>query len=834
MFARISRSLVHSPAGSLARGAALAAMIASTPAAATDAIAVSPRGTLLPAGSTTVELVVTTPVASEIRWSVGSALPWERMTPAGTGAATTHLLTVDGLDSSPLVVNQIHLRSSHAPTDVTSVAARALSDSTPPFPRVGNLWGSWSFAADGGQSQGEGEGLTPDRYAIDLWLGAHWSGEEIRDLRRRNPHVLVLASMNAVEPSVNVPDSFFLKGIDGERIEVWPGAYRLNLTKPEVVEFQAQHALSIIEASGWMLDGIFIDNVFSKASWFTADIHGNPFFPDADEDGKADDPEVLDSAWRAGLLTQLNRIRELLPNALLTGHAQDITDPVMAATFNGTSIGFDPPYVIEGRTTFATMWNRYRNWETLAKAPRITMVESAVPLQIGYGYGFAPVETMPAPTLEFARTHHRYMRFGLAFTLMGDGWFAHEIGDTHHGNPWWYEELSVDLGHPRGPATFALPAPAGGSIIDNGDFGSGTEGWTLWADASAGASASMVADAGTLRIDIESGSSESWRIDLAQWERPLVAGANYELRFRARASAARPIGIASQKGEPDWRSYGLTGSVQAEEAWRTFAVPFTATESADDARIQFHVGAGLDGDTGPATIWIDDVEVVPAPPHVLRREFGRGLVLLNATNERRTIEVGSGWRRIRGATSPLVDRIIDDSDDGFATTGTWSTEAVDSGEWKSTGPYFHDWGASSRFATSGTATWTLDLPAQDTYTLSAWWPAAPASAAWSSGGRYDILDASGTVVASVELDQRTNGDRWNEIATLPLGPGARVRLTAQNGLSCADAILVRSKARFNDGRPTTSVTLEPMDGLILERDDLIAPSADAPPPSVAE
>jgi hypothetical protein len=40
------------------------------------------------------------------------------------------------------------------------------------------------------------------------------------------------------------------------------------------------------------------------------------------------------------------------------------------------------------------------------------------------------------------------MRFGLAFTLMNDGYFAYEYGDTWHGNDWWYDELNVDLGYP--------------------------------------------------------------------------------------------------------------------------------------------------------------------------------------------------------------------------------------------------------------------------------------------------------------------------------------------------------------------------------------------------
>ena len=55
-------------------------------------------------------------------------------------------------------------------------------------------------------------------------------------------------------------------------------------------------------------------------------------------------------------------------------------------------------------------------------------------------------------TLEFARTYYPYVRFGLVLTLMNDGYFAHEFGDTWHGNDWWYDELDFDLGIPLGPA----------------------------------------------------------------------------------------------------------------------------------------------------------------------------------------------------------------------------------------------------------------------------------------------------------------------------------------------------------------------------------------------
>jgi hypothetical protein len=48
--------------------------------------------------------------------------------------------------------------------------------------------------------------------------------------------------------------------------------------------------------------------------------------------------------------------------------------------------------VIEGLTPFAAAWNHYASWFQVPRTPHITMMESAIPLQIGYGYG-----TRPAP-----------------------------------------------------------------------------------------------------------------------------------------------------------------------------------------------------------------------------------------------------------------------------------------------------------------------------------------------------------------------------------------------------------------------------------------------------
>ena len=76
---------------------------------------------------------------------------------------------------------------------------------------------------------------------VDVYLGAEMAPADIRELRARNPQILVLTSINTVENS-GLSEDYYLHDITGRRIEVWPGTYRLNLTKPYVAEYQARFA----------------------------------------------------------------------------------------------------------------------------------------------------------------------------------------------------------------------------------------------------------------------------------------------------------------------------------------------------------------------------------------------------------------------------------------------------------------------------------------------------------------------------------------------------------------------------------------------------------------
>ncbi len=737
--------------------------------------------------------------------------------PLPPGGGPAHRLEIP-INPDPATLNHIYLSTSGSSLEPKHLIYRCVPSLRRHFPRVFNLWGSWSWL--------EGSHMLEEAAKVDVWLGASFDAKQIATLRRLNPGILILCSINAVENN-DVPDDFFLRDVNGKKIEVWPGSYRLNLTRPEVARYQAEYARKAMLESDLMFDGCFFDNVMLSQSWQRTDIYGNPVEIDADGDGKADDPAKLDAAWRAGVLLEMRTWHELMPYAFTSAHSLGSPDePGVAGLFHGLSIGFSPVDVIEGRMSFSDFWSQYHDWCEQSLQPTITSVESAIPGQIGYGYGFDAYETIPASTLEFGRTYYPYMRFGLAFTLMGDGYFAHEAGDTGHGNTWWYDELDCDLGEPLGEAR-CVGELRGQShdLITNGGFEQPLGGdWSLWADASAGCVATVQRDpaqahngGASARITIaDAGRHADWQIDFCQANRALRAHTSYALTFWAKADAPRLITLSASKGAPPWDSYGLGRTIQITADWQQYRVTFEAPVAARDARIQFLIGATA------GRVWLDDVSLTEAPPPVYRRDFSHGTVLLNGSREPQTVRLGPGYRRLQGAQAPRYQYIVDNTDAGFTASSESQVVTLDSGMWKAAGPYYHNWGKDCRLLARGAeASWDLRLPARDRYTIQAWWPAAPSAGDWSHRVVFEVV-AGGKVLHRTCLDQTTGGDEWHTIADkLALQPAdhPRVRVRTEDGRPCvADALHISSASRYNDGSPATEVTLAPMDGILLVRD----------------
>jgi len=161
-----------------------------------------------------------------------------------------------------------------------------------------------------------------------------------------------------------------------------------------------------------------------------------------------------------------------------------------------------------------------------------------------------------------------------------------------------------------------------------------------------------------------------------------VRGNVYELRFWARADHPLEITCIASKGSPAWDNYGLNQKVRLTTRWRAVTLTFEATQTAADARIQFLCG----GETG--SFWIDDVSLKEHGEEIYRRDFQNGLVLLNGTRRRQTIDVGEGYARLKGDQAPRYQYILDDGGNaGFKTTGAWREIPLGTKEWHAIPPY---------------------------------------------------------------------------------------------------------------------------------------------------
>ena len=771
-----------------------------------------PPSTILPAGATTVELILRSATPTICRYSVGKELPLEQMTAFDTQQASIAPKTViRNLDPDPSKVNDVYVRCAAEPQSVLHLQYRSLPAAKPGFPRTANLWGSSRFIPKGMEYASR----------FDLWLGAHFTANQIRELRRLNPNCFILDSINVVENN-DVPDEYFLRDTKGKKIEVWPGAFRLNLTRPEVAEYQARYAYQKMIESGLMYDGCFFDNFMMSQRWLTHDIYDRPVQLDADGDGKPDNKDQFDKAWREGVFHELKAWRKMMPWALTTGHSQGYPYPEIAEIFNGQGIGFYTTDVIEGKKPFHELWDYYNAWCRVTVKPAITSVESAVPDQIAYGYDYSPQRHTPPSTWNFARDYYPYMRFGLAFTLMNDGYFSHELGDTDHGQDWWYDELDYKLGEPLGPARRIVVGNASDrQIIENGGFENDLAGtWRLWVDQNGGCAATAERDttdkhdgAAAARITITSGGRPGG-IEFTQGNRALEQAKTYGLTFWAKADHALEITAVASKGSANWDNYGLSQVVRLTPQWKSFTVTVDARRTVADARIQFLCG----GEKG--IVWIDLISLKEHGDEIFQRDYQNGTVLLNGTKHRQTVDVGEGFGHLKGGQAAKFQYILDDDGNaGFKTTGAWREIDLGTKEWHAVPPYYHAW--NNRCHTlvgGGAATWELDLRGLGTYTIQAWWADAPDEKQWTKEAAYEVL-VGGKVVASKTCDQTQSGDQWHTIAEgLKLDPADKpvVRLrNAAGGILVGDALHVFSAERLNDGQAVRQVSLEPMDGVVL-------------------
>lgn len=298
----------------------------------------------------------------------------------------------------------------------------------PPYPRIANCYGAglgWRSWEQGAEYWSKLDLFIGGSYDLHYdWDNARWDGvlkaveENVARLREANPTALVLPYVDVIEGPDNpaVPERWWdLR--EGERWSGWPGYYRINMNLPEVLQFNLDKVRQEVLGRDFF-DGVFYD------CW-----HPDPWLV----------PRT--AALREG------QVVVMLNDWNLPAEGFE--------SLNGCLAEDELNRVIEGKVDFEDFLGRYLRWCLESRRPVVTTIVCH-PRGIDMdAWRWAKVSWRERQGLRqaFERSDMQTMRFGLATTLMGDGYFAYDCGNMGRGDWWWYPEYDAPLGRPKGPAS---------------------------------------------------------------------------------------------------------------------------------------------------------------------------------------------------------------------------------------------------------------------------------------------------------------------------------------------------------------------------------------------
>jgi hypothetical protein len=192
-----------------------------------------------------------------------------------------------------------------------------------------------------------------------------------------------------------------------------------------------------IMASG-LFDGVFYDNIFENVgSWFDN--------IDINNDGVAESPDVVNQEYNNGVTQLLRLTRELLgPEAIILGN------PGNEWSANSPYFMYANGHLQENALgteswsshDFSKIWDIYqRNMQKPEPPSRIHWI---VPDTNGLRFDDVKPDLPP--------TELQKMRYGLAITLLDDGYFGFDSGVPWHIQLWWFPEYDANLGLAKGDA----------------------------------------------------------------------------------------------------------------------------------------------------------------------------------------------------------------------------------------------------------------------------------------------------------------------------------------------------------------------------------------------
>jgi len=237
---------------------------------------------------------------------------------------------------------------------------------------------------------------------------------------------------------------------------------------------------------------------------------------------------------------------------------------------------------------------------------------------------------------------------------MNDGFYSYDMNTNGHGSLclMWFDEYDNAgqgrgyLGEPLGPAYHAIATAEEPLLHADAP---GLDEWDLWADEEIGNIAALTVEESATRIDVSAANGEYWQVSLGSPAVALEEGVEYTLTFSARSDSERALYAWAQMSRDPWRTWIEIPALALTDEWQIFSVGGLSGGSDEEAQLYFGVGE----QTG--MVWLKDVTLTRSGLAVWRRDFEGGVVLLNATGQAQTIDLGGEYVKIDGTQDRSVN-----------------------------------------------------------------------------------------------------------------------------------------------------------------------------------
>ncbi|MBI5837141.1 MAG: carbohydrate binding domain-containing protein [Candidatus Eisenbacteria bacterium] len=469
----------------------------------------------------------------------------------------------------------------------------------------------------------------------------------LRQLRTLNPKIVLLAYFPAdfmwdgsLYPVGNIygdcwrmfqSHDWWLHNTSGTPFSFF--GHTFDLTNPVVQDSLAAFFQQRVMSSG-LWDGLFLDD-FCESIWWKQAYAGQSI--DLNRDGQPDAQAVFDPIWKTATDSLAAKVRR--------------------------RIGWQTTFV--GNCAYSSKWTTMNGWmrEDFPRAGSWTanMFSTSGGYLVNEQKYLAPrfnfiYSTSAPPPAQYDPTNIAFMRYCLASTLLGNGYFMFDPRvDTLLVSDFWYDEYDGGgrgagyLGQPLGSLYQQIGILSTANVLTNTGFESGFTGWHAynlggtWVTDASTHTEGLVSAHGLIPSATAGGS----QVHLQQTV-TLTSNGTWSATFWAKAAAPRTMWVHVQRVASPYTILCYT-PVTLGTAWQQYQVAFNNTAGSVQANIQLQFGQQA------VDVWADDVRLQRGTSSVYRRDFHNGTVLVNSSSPSVTLPLGRTYYRLFGDQDPMTN-----------------------------------------------------------------------------------------------------------------------------------------------------------------------------------